>query len=201
MDLQALIDRAGGAAAFNVLAVEVLTEQPPTNESANLFDDPALLHAVYAGTLSAFHQFLRAPPTGHDWPTIAVSLSLRPYGQRQRRVEARPAWWKRQDAAPGWVDCAHADIFAVHLVWMVRFRRLYNRIHGLLLGPNRASAHGRAAILDQLSAQAAFEHSHPDAVELSSDDDTLSDVSDEEQDNCSDSSVSVDVDDYVPFSS
>ena len=178
--LQALIQQAGGAVAFNAIAAEVLTRPAPAAEEYNEFDDLAALDSLTEAIQSSFSYFLHAP--ANDDSEIAAALALRPYGRRL--IEGVPTWWRRQVAAPGWIDCLHADILDLHLEWLHRFRRFHSRIHRRPMGPNTLSAAGRTVLA---ARQALFEqiaNARQAHLQLSqqaddSDDDTLSDVSQE----------------------
>ena len=175
--LQALVERAGGAAAFNAIAAVVLNQPAPAAdvEPANEFDNLAEWQALTAAIQSAHFDFLGAPP--NDNSPIAAALLLRPYGLRREGGANR--WWRRLAEDPsGRIDCTHADILAVHLEWLRRFRRFYNHIHRRPMGPNVLSRATFAA------RQALFEASHqahilqqqppvaPIALESDSDDET-----------------------------
>ena len=154
--LQALVERAGGAAAFNAIAAVVLNQPAPAAdvEPANEFDNLAEWQALTAAIQSAHSDFLGAPP--NDNSPIAAALLLRPFGIRQEGGVNQ--WWRRPAGDPsGCIDCTLADVWAENLEWIVRFQRLYNRIHGRPTGPNRLSAIGQAAAAAQ---QAAAEQAH-----------------------------------------
>ena len=199
--LQALVLRAGGAAAFNAIAAVVLNQPAPAAgvEPAHEFNTNAALQLFLMQIALARDEFLEKPPD--DSSNIAAALALRPYGRR-RDVAGRPIWWRRQVAAPGWVDCPHADIAAIHSDWIRRLFCLYCRIHGMSthLG---LSAAGRASVAPQepieplelaRQAVATQRQAHRQAVALlplhsqvaepehaadddAADDDTLSDAS------------------------
>jgi hypothetical protein len=154
--LQALVERAGGAAAFNAITAAMLTQPVPAAgvEQANEFDDIAVWRALDEAILFARIDFLRAP--SNDNSPIAAALQLRPYGIR--REGGVDHWWRRPEGdARGSVDCALADVFDLNLEWIILFRRLYNHIHERPLGPNRLSAIGQAAFAAE---QAAAEQAH-----------------------------------------